>query len=278
MPSAADQEEFEDSPLVEKIRALRKFVNTRRAVLANEPLSNFTKRELEKRGLLGHWAFNGIQSLVDSIPGILVAVCMAAAWPGVTATTEPLQDVLGPSTSPLIGPHTDLLRDKIATVLAPISGPLSFMIIVYVVAYACLPSKYLTIRNWKAAQRRYLYSDAAYGLWPQFFFALSIGLLQVPANVASTNRRAAVVLLTGKILFWSSLLWSQLYTVWRVQADLFYYDYLTPRPEKFGAIRGPSMLKFFGLLWIALPIALNTLSAILDLVATGIAKLLHFLL
>lgn len=282
MPSPSDREDFENPldiiPLVEKTKAIKKFLSTRKAILANERLSNLSQKDLKERGLLGPWAFNAAQSVIDSIPAMFVAGYISLVWPTARVPMNPLETVLDPNSASLANPLSDPLKDKIVATLAPLAGPLSFLVIVYVVAYACLPSKYLTKRNWRAAQRRYLYSDGAHNLWTQFLFALAIALLQVPATEAAKHRGAAAMLLSGKILFCVSFLWVSLYTTWRVQADLFYYDYLSDRPEKYGSIRGPSMFKFFGLTCIALPIALNVLAGVFDLIATGLAELLHHFL
>jgi hypothetical protein len=262
-PIPPDREEFENPldvlPFVEKAKAARKFLNTRRAILAGERLYNLTQSEIKPRGLLGPWAFNAAKSIVVSIPGIVVGGCIAVVWPLATS-----------------GAH-DPLQEKIGSALAPLMGPIALLMAVYAMAYACLPTGYVTKKNWKAAQRKYLFLDGAYGFWPQFFIALSTALVRVPAVVANRRTLADDMQGIGLELLSVGLLW-QCYAAYKIKAKLTEYDYLRDRPEMFAAILGPSTLKYYLLMGFALPIVLLGLFAILLLIEIGLPMLVHHLL
>jgi hypothetical protein len=118
--------------------------------LDGEQLYNWNKDTITAKALMGPWKFNFTQSFICSVPGSILA--------GIVWIFQPK-----PAISPKI---VDPVLDKIGSILVPFSPPFTLLLIVFAVAYCSLPSGRFTKANWAAAQRKYLYLDGSYGVFP----------------------------------------------------------------------------------------------------------------
>lgn len=236
--------ELELFAVVKKIEDLKKFFVTRAAILEGEPLYLKKKSELQSGAYMSPWTFNTMQSLICSIPGILIA---------------PITWLFAQANSASVAPP-DPVQENIYSVLKPLQPPFTLLLIVYVLAYCCLPQGYVSVASWRAAQRKYLYLDAAYGVWPQFLMALCIAL--APLATAKYTAIATFGLLAA-LGFFGAVIWQVIVTETKVKAELFEYDYVANRPEMFGLLEGRPFFKFH-------VIGILGLSILVPLISTGL--------
>ena len=192
-------------PQIKKSKDLRKFFKTRRAVLDVERPYLMTDDQLKANGLMGPWTFNATQSLLDSLPGMLIS---ALLW--IFFATEP---------------ETNRIKDpilaKIASLMSPLFGPFSLLALVYATAFACLPAGYTNWRNWHAAARKYLYYDASYGLWSQLVLATAAGFASIPLATRLQHHSALYISAVGSLLFLFAFFWVGILTITKVRAVVF---------------------------------------------------------
>jgi len=181
-PQAPPTKNFESPldflPLVKTIKEAKKFLSTRKAVLAGEPLYNLTQDEIKARDLMGPWAFNATQSLIDSIPGLIISGCI---W------------IIFSKTAHSLPKGADPLQQQIADWLKPLMAPFTLLAIVWVISIACIPRGFYTKENLHAAQRKYLYLDGAYGFYPQLGLATFLAFFSVPPSDVMKSQHVAVV-------------------------------------------------------------------------------------
>ena len=147
------------------------------------------------------------------------------------------------------------------------------MAVVFMIAYACLPPEYVTKQNWKAAQRKYLYADGAYGLWPQLILASCIAIFSLEPFASRNDLVAAAIGLVA-IVFLVTLFWQGIITGGKIRADLFEYDYVHNRPQMF-AFSYPPTIKFFALTAFALPFVIAGLGLLIDGTSAAAAAIAH---
>ena len=264
VPQPTGDGKFED-PLdqisqVKKFKDLRKFFKTRRAVLTLERPYLMTDDQLRANGLMGPWTFNATQSLLDSLPGILIS---ALLW--IFFATEPE-----------INQIKDPILAKIFALISPVFGPFSLLVLVYATAFACLPAGYANWRNWHAAARKYLYYDAAYGLWSQLLLATTASFASIPLATRLHHRSALYLSTVGSLAFLFAFFWVGTLTVTKVRAELFEYDYLNNKPDAFIVLEAPS-LKFYAMTILGLPLLFSFLVSLFGLVIGFAASLVHLI-
>jgi hypothetical protein len=261
VPPPSNQEDFENPleelPFVKKVKDIRPFLNTREAILEGEKLYNLSQGQIKERGLLGPWAFNAVQSTIDSLPGIVVGACITLLWPFAKET-----------------PALDPLAAKILSSLSPLLGPFTLLLVVYVIAYTCLPPGFETKPNWKAAQRKYLYLDAAHGFWCQFFLALAIALAGVPQAAAAKSDLAFLMKGIGGLALLACFVWATLIG-WRIKTKLFDIDYLTDRPAMFVPVIYPSEYKYWTFAGLGVVAVVYGLQFAVRIISIGLANLIH---
>jgi hypothetical protein len=255
------QKKFEDPleviPVIKKLNEARKFIETRKAILEGEPLYLSTQAQLKERGYLGPWAFNAVQSLIDSIPGMLVS---AALW--VLFATEAAE----------LPKTVDPVMVKMLSLLSPLTGPFTLLVLAYGAAVGSLPEGYTSKANLHAGARKYLYFDAAYGLWPQLFLATCIAL----TSISKSDPPPTVVIAVGGLGLVVSIVWQGVVTAWKVKEELFQFDYLADRPTMFVVLQAPRF-KFYVVTAFVLPIVINLVYVMLGAIALLLTAVVHML-
>jgi hypothetical protein len=245
------------SPL-ENLKDIKNFFRTRKAVLAGEKLYNMGSVALSDLGLMGPWKFNITQSLLCSIPGSLVA---AIIW------------LIPPAHGLVTTPILDPVQAKCLSVLQPFVPPFTLLLIVFSVAYCSLPTGLETKKNWKAAQRKYLYLDAAYGVFLQLALSLCFALLQLAAYDSVALKIVANV---AMLVYLVSFFWQGTVTGWKIREELFNYDYID-KPEMFATLDEPPLFKFYVLLVFAVTAIAWLMSVGLAGLTYGVSVLIHHL-
>ncbi len=245
-------------PVFQKLTDIKKFFITRRAIINGECLYKRTRDELSSQGFMGPWAFNTMQSVLCSIPGMITA---AVTWLFATENSTVAAAI-----------SADPVQQRLYSVLSPLQPPFTLLLVVYAFAYCCLPTGYVTMTNWRAAQRKYLYFDASYAIWPQLIMASCIAI--IPLGVLENSVCRILALLAG-ITFIGAFGLQAVVSAWKIREEMFEYDYLAGRPEMFGLLRDRSYFKFYVLGGFALPIAISLLSSGLYGVSVVLAGLVH---
>ncbi len=231
---------------------IKKFFKTRTAVLNREQLYNCAQDDIKAKGYMGPWTFNAVQSLISSIPGMLLSAFLSLL----------LIEVQTPQIN-------DPLRAKLVGFLSPLQTPFTLLCIVYTVAFASLPTEYLSVKNWKAASRKYLYLDAAIGFWPQLALASSLTLLSLPQFLVRAHVFLGLLVLLSLAVFAVAFFWQGTLTFYRLRAELFDYDYVGKQQEKFSVLDNPPAVKFFVLTVVVIPF----MAIALGFVIRGIARI-----
>lgn len=259
-----NQNSFEDyseifSGIKKKWTLLRTFWNTRKAVLAGEPLYNLNNTELRSRRFMGPWAFGLTKSIA---PVGIYAPVIAASISLISSAAY--QDPVS------------RLGSTILMFCSPIIIPLSLLCLVFATAFASLPRGFVNRANWSAAQRKYLYVNGSYGLWPQLLLALGTPILVRSFSASSPDKSgmlfglAAMPLGIGTI--WEGLLW------YRIQRSMFEYDYLQEDSSMFSSLREAPFIKFYAVSAMVVPwISVAIFVAILSIANVAAKLVVHFL-
>jgi hypothetical protein len=265
LPQSSGEKKFENSleviPLIKKLNEVRKFFKTRTAILRGEPLYLSSQDELKAQGYMGPWAFNVAQTLIDSLPGMMMS---AALWV-FFAVEETVQPVVA-----------DPVQAKLASWLSPLKGPLTLLTLVYAIAIAALPPGYLNRANWKAAARKYLYLDGAHGFWSQLLLASSIALLSIPSPALALDPGAQAIATVGLLGFVICFFWQGIITAWRIRSDMFEFDYLKDRPQMFSVVETP-LTKFIVITGLGLPVLVGLINIAFALCTSLLAMIVHSL-
>lgn len=255
-----EKQEFESPTTIfsffGELKDIKNFFRTRNEILGGSKLYNFGSSELSARQVMGPWKFNTVQSLICSIPGTIIAGVM---W------------VLPPAHSIADNPALDPVQAQILSVLKPFVPPFTLLLLVYSVAYCSLPLGAVTLPNWRAAQRKYLYLDGAYGLKTQFLLSLCLTLMSLVRY-----DQPALVMVGGiaVLVFWGAYFWQGIVTGWKIRDGLFEYDYF-PKGEMLTALDVPSFGKFYGLLVVAVIAIQWLLSAGLQSFTYALSTIVH---
>lgn len=261
LPQPSKRDEY-DSPaglfsVISTVADLKKFFATRKAVLEGEALYLRTKAELSSQKFMGPWHFNTMQSVLCSIPGMTIGF-IVGLFVSQKAVVESASG--------------DPVQQKIFSVLSPLQAPFTLLLVVYAIAFCCLPSGYVSAINWRAAQRKYLYLDASYGIWPQFALATCIAI--IPLGAVKNQFASLLALFAGLVLLGAAL-WQVLVTGNKIRQDLFEYDYLADRPQMFGMLEGRPFFKFYVVGAVAIPLAVLFLAAGLYEISFVLAGVIH---
>jgi hypothetical protein len=150
---------------VEKLKAFRKFWKTRDAILGEEPLYTFNKKQLEDQDYMGPWQFNFFQSSLSGFPAIMIPFVVRVIRHLVTGA-PPLK--------------SDESLDRAFEIVNTFAFPFILMITAYIVGMATLRRSDSTKASRRLASRAFLYLDGAYGLYPQLaactFFSLYVSV------------------------------------------------------------------------------------------------------
>jgi hypothetical protein len=252
----------ETIPVVKTIGDIKKFLKTRKAILDREPLYLYTKSQLRERGFLGPWTFNAAQSLICSIPGLILS---SLIW-----------IVFGPISSPALGTDDDPIATSISAWINPLRGPFTLLAIVYVVAFACLPKRNTTRANLHAGARKYLYFDATYGFWAQLWFAASLPLYSIPIAAQKKHVTALILAMLGPAGVTATFSWQAIVTTWRTGHELFNFDYLAA-PSESGDVKKTSAIRFFAVVGFDLPAVLVVEFVVVRIIVAILASAVHFL-
>lgn len=258
-PDSGFESASEIFPIKKKLEEARKFLRTRSAIINGDRLYDNTKGELESLAVMGPWKFNLMQSTICALPGMMI---VALGW------------VVGHPLLPVKAPLGDPLQQKIYGVLEPLGPPFVLLFSVYLVAYCCLPSGFVTKHNWNAAKRKYLYLDATFGIWPQFILASSLAVLQM-AVVHPQSQPSVVSGELASLTFFVTLIWQGFVTAFKVREGMFDYDYIPERETMFASLLERPMLKFYLLLALGLPIVIFLVTFVLALTSSIGAAIMH---
>ena len=243
---------FEQVALVKFVRGLVRFAKTRRALLSGEPLYNVPTAELRSAGFLGPWSFNATQSMICSVPGMVVA-----AFSALIGRTSAL-------------PATNSVADtvsKVYQVLQPLSVPFGMMLDTYVVGASVLPLGHRHHQNRVAAQRKLLYMDGARGFWPQLLASLSYAVFRSDLGNKELFLDSAIIALFFAVLW-------QLWVGYLICVeDLTAFDYLSS-----GGLSSEDDTTWKGLVvWLFIaPILVLGVNLICAVLAYGAAVLLRW--
>jgi hypothetical protein len=204
---------WDQFPGANRVSDVFRFFSSRKALLEREPLYNLPKSELKKRGLLGPWAFNAVESTLAGLPGMLVG---ALSFLFLKAPSAPL---------------SVRINSAVMSILHPFTIPFSLMLITYVIAYSVLPAIYSKHENILGAQRKYLYLDGAMGLWPQLIMATSLSLARIPHTAFPSDPAFGAFILFCSVTFIVGFTWQWYLTLKVIRLDLFDYDYLVEKPD-----------------------------------------------
>jgi hypothetical protein len=238
---------------------IQKFLKTRTAIVSGETLYKDMKSDLSSRGLMGPWVFNITQSTICSIPGMTMA---AFAW---------LLDVHRGALTTTPGDRVTL---KILSVLSPLMPPLTLLLIVYVIAFCSLPPGFVTGVNWKAAQRKYLYLDGAFGLWPQFILASCIAVTGATSPPPGSTR-APLIFGVAVWVFIGTFIWQSIITAFKIREGMFEYDYLSEQDSMFGSLKERPIFRFYMLAGLGLPVLTMLLFVGLFTISSLLAAIVH---
>ena len=75
--SEKHESSLEGLPLVKSVKDASKFFKTRKAILNRERLHNLSIDDVKAIGYLGPWAFNTVQNVISSVPGIIVSAWLS---------------------------------------------------------------------------------------------------------------------------------------------------------------------------------------------------------
>jgi len=243
-----------------KVKDVRKFLATRSAILNGEALYNETQSSLISRGLMGPWAFNATQSLLCSLPGMVVTALAWMIWGGSNESV-PVQPI-------------DPLQLSIASTLSPMIPPFALLITVYLTGLAFLPSGFNTLHNWKGAQRKCLYLDGTYGLLPQFVLASCVAVGKIPLPALMKHAAFVYFILAAAIVQYVAFFWQAYVTGWRIRSSMMEYDYIE-RPPMFSMLQEPSYFKMLVVAGIGIPTCILMLGLAVALSAKILASTIH---
>ena len=249
-------------PLIKKFKEVKKFIKTRRAILQAEPLYLRSQDELKSGGYMGPWAFNAAQSLIDSIPGMIISVLL---WVFFASETPRLLTLADPITT------------KIAAWISPLKGPFTLLALVYVVGFASVPAGYMSRRALHAVARKYLYFDAALGLWAQLSLATCLALLSIPPTTVLLHPAARYISEAGAGGLLITVVWQGIITGGKIRLELFEFDYLDKEEGLFGSIVEAPLVKFFALTTFLLPFVIAAINWIFSIITLGLTNIVHML-
>jgi hypothetical protein len=236
---------------VKQFLDVKKFLKTRQAILEGEPLYKSTKSDLTVAGYMNPWKFNVMQSTICSIPGVIIA--------GLTSL------FLVSSPIAVVKAVQDPVQQKILSTLLPLKPPFILLLSVYVIALCSLPPGFVTKPNWDAAKRKYLYLDAAYGIWPQLILATCVALMGLlPSLIAVIS------------LAWlGTLIWQSIITAFKIREGMFEFDYLAESETMFQPLKERPFFRFYVCSVIGLIILIPLFDLLLVTVSHLLAMLVH---
>jgi len=190
-----------------------KFWKTKRAIDRGTPLYDWTPAQRSKAGYYGPWRFAVLQVIsVGAITaGTLKAWNFFAGVPEpVSLTPISLPAFLLTFTVPFESSLFFSTFDSVYDWISPTQAPFIYWVLVLILARGSLTRDRSTTASRERTKNIYLYSNAAYGFWPQALSALSSQFL---AN-ATAGGRGGPLKLIMVLAFLTILIVS---TVWGIQ-------------------------------------------------------------
>lgn len=178
---AAAAEPLEPNPIVnaitEAFSPIGKYFHTRRLLQAGRPLYQYTPAELKAADAMGPWTFNLTESVLVSLPTVLLMKVITLLWPIGPLEYPGMVQLAGVSRTSELGKR---MNDYVVSMDAgsqPFMVPLFLMLLASLCARGSLHRKDYTPERAARARWAYLYIDGARGLVPQFVFGLAAALM-----------------------------------------------------------------------------------------------------
>lgn len=195
-----------------KFKAFQIFWATRRAILRGESLFEQSDSQIASEGYLPPWKFNFAESSFVALGGSAVVLAISKMFgPG-----QPNPDGIGKE-------FPFLIAVKISSVLKwclPFVPPLTLFICAQIAAKLSFRKNdpRATGHERKRLERAYLYLDGAYGLYCQFFLAISTVVLTSAWGMFRDGTNSKALFVTLCLGFFSSVLGSlwQIVVLFRV--------------------------------------------------------------
>jgi len=236
-------------PIVERLKELKSFWKTRSAVLSGEILSDLTKDQLRQRELMGPWKFNIVQSTISSLPGVCIAV-----WTFMTKRPRaPIFATL---------PEFEAVNDVLAPFVIPFALLLTAWAIGRTITSEALPSSSSLGATRERLARKYLYLDAAHGLFPQTIAAMYLNL--------SESMQFAQLLMVWQLVITLRVIPSELYAggeSFDKPLQLFKTEAIKQVPWK----------SYLVTVLIMIPMLTIALGVVVIVLALGVSALIHWL-
>jgi hypothetical protein len=178
---AAAAEPLEPNPIVnaiaEAFSPIGKYFHTRRLLNAGKPLYEYTPAELNAAGAMGPWTFNLTESVLASLPTVLLMKVITLLWPVGPLEYPGFFLLTGLSPMSELGKRMNEYAGSMSAGLEPFMVPLLLMLLTHLCARGSLHRKDFTPERAARARWAYLYIDGVRGLVPQFVFGLAMALM-----------------------------------------------------------------------------------------------------
>jgi len=195
---------------------LKKFWNTRKAILNGVPLYDWNSNDRQRSGYLNHWTFNIKESVFVSLPAILLTRVLDFLFNDYK--NKP-QDFNSLDEFQKIFYETSQATSQFFSAIA---APAFLTLTVFLLAWCSLKNSDSTPRKRARARSAYLYFDGAYGLYFQLLLSLVSSLTLWGSNhTAILGEIPPLIYIVLVILFVIGLIGQCIETYIRIPRKLF---------------------------------------------------------
>jgi hypothetical protein len=194
------------------LNSYKKFWRTRRAVLNGEQLYTLSSTDLETRGFMGPWTFNTTQSAIAAFAASgFSAILLHLLFPGLDSSTPP--------------PSSKTVRDgivwfgKIFPLLKTGILPFTLLASARLIAWSSFHRGDRTPQTMARNTYAYLYTDGAYGLFPQFLGAVMTTFILSDSKAGTDYMVAGYGVL--EIVFRAIIVWQFVLIIRIYREELF---------------------------------------------------------